>query len=376
MKRKISIICMMFIVLVISIISNIVKATENTAQVYIDYPTQNQNCNDKLYIHGWLMSAVADKSLKLYIDNENTDVTSSIQRYNRPDVTGSIKGYGSAEQNPLAGYKGTVDISQIKDGTHNLIAKVIDNQTGNVIGQTSKTFIVKKYKTQVYIDYPKTNTVYKSSISVHGWVMSELKDKDIKVYIDNNETNTNLKRYNRPDVTGSVKGYGTAEQNPLAGYDGTIYLPNTLIDGAHTVTIRAINPKTNEIMAEDSRKINLKKYNTSLYIDYPVANSTAQTSVNVHGWVMSEQENKEVKVYLDNENTDVTANIQRYNRPDVTGSIKGYGTAAQNQLAGYTGTVDTSKLKEGKHEIIVKVIDSNTKEVLRTRKKNILCRKI
>ena len=69
----------------------------------------------------------------------------------------------------------------------------------------------------------------------------------------------------------------------------------------------------------------------------------------------------------------IYAKLEYYN---VTGSIKGYGTAAQNQLAGYTGTVDTSKLKDGKHEIIVKVIDSNTKEVLRTRKKNILCRKI
>ena len=144
MRRKISIICMMSIIVLISIISNIVKATENTAQVYIDYPTQNQNCNDKLYIHGWLMSAVADKSLKLYIDNENTDVTSSIQRYNRPDVTGSIKGYGTAAQNQLAGYTGTVDTSKLKEGKHEIIVKVIDSNTKEVLRTRKKNILRRK----------------------------------------------------------------------------------------------------------------------------------------------------------------------------------------------------------------------------------------
>ena len=96
------------------------------------------------------------------IDSTQNDVTSSIERYDRPDVTGSITGYGTAEQNPLAGFKGTVDIRQYKDGTHTLIIQAIHNETGEIIGEAEQKFTVQKYNTQLYIDYPIQNAQEKN----------------------------------------------------------------------------------------------------------------------------------------------------------------------------------------------------------------------
>ena len=376
MKKSSYLIVSIFILSLAMLLFPIASKAENEAQIYIDYPMQNEMCKDTLTIHGWFMSAVENKSLKIFIDNEENDITEAIERYDRPDVTGSITGYGTAEQNPLAGYKGTIDIHQYKDGVHNLNIQAINNETGEVIGEVKQTFIIQKYNTQIYIDYPIQNEKEKDTVYVHGWFMSEAENKEIKVYIDNeqNDVTDNIERYNRPDVTGSVEGYGTAEQNPLAGYRGTIDLSNYK-DGKHTVIIKVINTDTNEVIAEDSRNIYLKKYNTQVYIDYPIQNEKEKDTVYVHGWFMSEAENKEIKVYIDNEQNDVTDNIERYDRPDVTGSVEGYGTAEQNPLAGYRGTIDLSNYKDGEHTVIIKVINTDTNEVIAEDSRNIYLKK-
>ena len=226
MKKSTYLISIIFILSLVMLIFPISSKAQNEAQIYIDYPVQNEVCKDTLTVHGWFMSAIEDKSLKIFIDSEENDITEAIERYDRPDVTGSVTGYGTAEQNPLAGFKGTVDIRQYKDGTHTLIIQAIHNETGEIIGEAEQKFTVQKYNTQLYIDYPIQNAQEKNEVYVHGWLMSEAENKELKVYIDNeqNDVTASIERYNRPDVTGSITGYGTAEQNPLAGYRGTIDL--------------------------------------------------------------------------------------------------------------------------------------------------------
>ena len=365
MKKSTYLISIIFILSLIMLIFPISSKAQNEAQIYIDYPVQNEVCKDTLTVHGWFMSAIEDKSLKIFIDSEENDITEAIERYDRPDVTGSVTGYGTAEQNPLAGFKGTVDISQYKDGTHTLIIQAIHNGTGEVIGEVEQKFIVQKYNTQLYIDYPMQNEKEKNEVYVHGWLMSEAENKELKVYVDNeqNDVTASIERYNRPDVTGSITGYGTAEQNPLAGYRGTIDL-STYSDGQHKIYIQIINTDTDEVIAEDSRTIYLQKYNTQIYIDFPEQNKQVSGIVYIHGWLMSEAENKELKVYIDNEQNDVTESITRYNRPDVTGSITGYGTAEQNPLAGFDGRVNINSYKDGEHKVIFQVINTETNEVM------------
>ena len=246
MKKTSYLIVIMFILSLVMLLFPIASKAENEAQIYIDYPVQDEICKETLTVHGWFMSSIENKSLKIFIDTEENDITEAIERYDRPDVTGSVEGYGTPEQNPLAGFKGTVDISHYKDGVHNLIIQAINNETGEVIGEAKQRFIIKKYNTQMYIDYPVQNEQEKDAVYVHGWFMSEAENKDIQVYIDNEQNNVTaeIERYDRPDVTGSIEGYGSPEQNPLAGYKGTVDLGNYK-DGEHTVIIRVINTDTN-----------------------------------------------------------------------------------------------------------------------------------
>ena len=365
MKKRILSILLFISLLTLVFFSN-VKASTNKAKIYIDFPTQNQNTNQTLSIHGWFMSEIKDKSLKFYIDNENTEIKSGIKRYARGDVTSSVKGYGTPQQNPQAGFDGKVDISNLKDGKHTLIVRAIDNKTGEKLGEEKQTFNLKKdYKTNMWIDWPNVNETVGTKVKVHGWVMSNLKDKNVKIYLDNENTDitSKIKRYARGDVTSSVKGYGTAAENPEAGFDGEVDISN-LKDGKHKIIVKVINAKTNETMAQSTREFNVRKYNTSLWIDWPNVNETVGTKVKVHGWVMSNLKDKNVKIYLDNENTDITSKIKRYARGDVTSSVKGYGTAAENPEAGFDGEVDISNLKDGKHKIIVKVINVKTNEIM------------
>ena len=362
------VICSILFILAIAmtLFPAVVKA-QNDVQIYIDYPTQNQICKDELYVHGWFMSPVQNKTLKVYIDNDEKEITSELKRYNRPDVTGSVIGYGTPEQNPLAGYTGTIKIDDIADGVHTLIVRVINNETGNIIGTVSTTFNVQKYKTLLNIDYPKPVATTNSTLYVHGWVMSDLKDKDVKIYIDNSteEAQSDVQRYNRPDVLQAIKDYGTEEQNPLAGYKGNVYLGNDILDGRHTITVKVINPTTNEIMAQETREFFVQKYKVALNIDYPKQNETSKSSLYVHGWLMSDLKDKDVKIYIDGSKTEAQSDIQRYNRPDVLQAIKDYGTKEQNPLAGYKGNVYLgSDMLDGKHTVTVKVINPETNEVM------------
>ncbi len=365
MKKRILSIVLFISLLTLVFFSN-VKATTNTSMMYIDFPIQNQTTNQKLKVHGWFMSEIKDKSLKFFIDNEKTEITSDIKRYNRPDVTGSVKGYGTPEQNPLAGFDGEVDISNLKDGKHTLIVRATDNKTGEILKEEKQSFNLKKtYKTSMWIDWPNVNETVGTKVKVHGWVMSDLKDKNVKIYMDNESTDITdkIKRYDRPDVKNYVKGYGTPAQNPLAGFDGEVDTSN-LKDGKHKIIVKVINTKTNETMMQSTREFNVQKYKTSLWIDWPNVNERVGTKVKIHGWVMSNLKDKNVKIYMDNESTDITDKIKRYDRPDVKNYVKGYGTPEQNPLAGFDGEVDTSNLKDGKHKIIVKVINAKTNEIM------------
>ena len=82
----------------------------------------------------------------------------------------------------------------------------------------------------------------------------------------------------------------------------------------------------------------------------------------VRGWVMSEYEDKEVKIYID----DNEVTVEKEARPDVIEAIKGYGTEEQNKEPGYLGYIDTTKLSIGMHTYKLEILDSNTKQVLAT----------
>ena len=152
------------------------------ATSYIDSPEPNQNIKNNLKIRGWLMCTEKNTGVKIYIDDkELTDA--KIEREDRPDVLKAINGYGTEKENPQPGFKSEINISNLKDGEHTLkIAITVGEKTSKYI-QIQK-FYLKKYNTQMYWDEPDYTETKANEITIRGWVMSELADKEIIVKFD------------------------------------------------------------------------------------------------------------------------------------------------------------------------------------------------
>lgn len=125
--------------------------------------------------------------------------------------------------------------------------------------------VPKQKKGRIYVDTPVNgNTYYSSSnISVQGWKMANVSNSTIKAYIDDKEIEANkITYYNRTDVTNSILDYGTAAQNPKAGFKFNISSSN-LSSGKHTIKIVAYSG--NSVLATTSVNFYL---DTQLHVTY------------------------------------------------------------------------------------------------------------
>ena len=91
-----------------------------------------------------------------------------------------------------------------------------------------------------------------------------------------------------------------------------------------------------------------------MYIDLPNNNQNVKTSVDINGWVMSEDSSASVKIVVDGNEYTPT----RYEREDVLKAISGYGGRSTNSKPGYKLTLDTLNLEDGKYEVEVQVLSS------------------
>ena len=345
------------------------------AKTYTDFPTEIniQEVKGILEVRGWYMSEDVDAKLKIYIDNQ-VQTIQNIVRETRQDVINAIKGYGTEEQNPQPGYIAQIDISKIKNGIHTLKV-VIESRNNEVIATDTRTINIQNYKANMYVESPKgwvETSIFGDILTVDGWVMTDDVNSKIKVYIDGKQqTIKEENRLIRDDVINEIKGYGTQEQNPTPGYSLKIDLSN-IKDGKHTIQVD-IESIAGEVLASNTRNINLKKYDAKIYIEKPIMWGVEKPTLNLGGWIMSTDTESTINVYIDgNERT--FKNFVREERPDVINAIKGYGTQEQNPTPGFSMTVDAFDLTEGTHTLIIEV-KSKSGEIIASDFKNIIIEK-
>lgn len=111
----------------------------------------------------------------------------------------------------------------------------------------------KTPKTKLYIDTQQNKTINSPRhLYVQGWKMTNLYGTKVVAYLDGNTAplNENLIKYQRrDDVLANIKGFGTAEENPLPGFIIDIFTEN-LTEGAHNVIIKAV--LNNKTLAEET----------------------------------------------------------------------------------------------------------------------------
>ena len=317
------------------------------AKTYIDYPVNNALYGE-LVFEGWAMSNDENATYKLSIDgNERDDL--NLERIERKDVINAIKGYGTEKENPLPGINCKIDTENMERGRHSITLTVYSRE-GKILSQQEQNFIVEDSKAKIYIDIPLyDNEKVQSNMKIEGWVMSNDKYADIKVYVDGIEQQIkNYAREKRTDVIKAIKGYGTEKENPLPGFKADIDLSNFL-EGEHILKIDVLTGK-GKIITTLEKKIYLDKYKTKIYIDSPVRDQVVKTTLQLEGWIMSSGENSNIKVYIDDKEIK-NIEIKRREREDVINAIKGYGTEKENPLPGFVAEINTSYLLEGKHTL-------------------------
>ena len=329
------------------------------AKVYIDEPAQN-NIKTELNIKGWVMSEDEEAKLRVFIDNKEKETV--IQRTERKDVIRNIKGYGVGEKNPTPGFEALIDVSNYTDGNHELIIKVVSRE-GEVLEEKRKCFEIRKYNSKLYIDTAE-NENCKYECKIKGWLMTEDEESTIKFYINGEEKEAIIQREERQDVLNAIKGYGGVEKNPLPGYLATINTDG-YSDGTYKLTVKNIS-RNNEVLAEKGIQIRIDSdLKAKMYIDEPAQNNI-KTELKIKGWVMTEDEQSVIKVYIDG--TEKNTSYQRKGREDVIKVVKGYGGVEKNPTPGFETLIDTSHYSDGSHELIIKIVSREGKELEEKRK--------
>ena len=138
------------------------------------------------------------------------------------------------------------------------------------------------------------------------------------------------------------------------------YNVTDLLDGNHTLTAK-LKLDTGEVVETKSVKFNVSKYESLITLDFPnPGNVNKKDNLFIRGWIMSEDSNTTVKVYLDNK--EITEYVDRHEREDVLTLVPGYGGRETNSLPGFSATVDLSNYSTGYHTLTIKAFNHLNEE--------------
>ena len=355
-----------YIVLFILVILNVISvktyaADKYIARTYIDIPAEKMLVNHELKIEGWVMTTDEQAEIKVYIDGQEQQIQ-SIERKERPDVLKAITGYGTVSQNSEPGYIIKIDCSRILDGEHKLEVR-INSRTGEQLTSASTNIDLRKFVAKTYIDMPNNANEYliKDELEVEGWVMSDDENYQIKAYINGEEQEIQgLQKIERPDVLKAIIGYGTINQNPKPGYLLKIDT-SKFISGSYNLEIRIVS-SAGEILTKTNKKVIIQRYTSKSYIDSPEKNETVKPNFTISGWVMTDDENSEINVYIDGENQTIKQ-ITRKERPDVIKAIQGYGGIEKNPNPGFELNLEPSDISNGEHILKIENVSREGKVI-------------
>ena len=328
--------------------------------IWIDTPAVDSTVKNKVSINGWNLSEDAERIVKAYIDDK--DVTTQLKFQKRDDVVNAIQGYGGAKTNATPGFYGSVDISGLKDGQHELKIVLEDKNTTKQLQTKKVQFKIKKYDSLIWIDSPAEN-VSGTTLSINGWNLSENSNREIEAYIDDKDVTTQLKFQKRDDVVNAIQGYGGAKTNATPGFYG-VYDSSNLADGTHKIKILLKDKITKEVYESNEKEFSLKKYDAYITIDYPQAWTNNRDSMYIQGWQLSSLAERKIEVWINGDN--ITDKISTYSRQDAVNAMKGkgYGDETTNEYAGFSGTIDIRNYDSGDYILKVRVLSTKTSELL------------
>ncbi len=350
---------------------NKVEAASYETKMNLEEPVSGKRSAKQLHIKGWVMTNAPQYAIKVYLNDK--EVATITKRVTRTDVLAGVSGCGGSKSNPKPGYGQTIDLSSYASGRYSLKLQIINTQNNQILEQTQRNIMLQNYPTTMNLEEPANGKQVTASMTVKGWVMSELSNAQIDIAVDGTVVKTVQNRVMRTDVLKAIEGYGGSKKNPKPGYQETINLSGYK-DGTHSITVTVKHPTTNEVLETTTRSITLKKYPTTMNLESPSPNSTVTTpNLTVKGWVMSQNANAKIQIKIDGKEVKVASN--RVARTDVLNAISGYGGKTSNPKPGYQETINLDGYQDGKHSIQLNVLNPTTNEVLETTTRNFTLRK-
>lgn len=358
--KSLIIVLVMIILVILLKCSNAIATNSElyVAKVYIDNPTNGCIENKIINLQGWVMSNDTESNIKVYIDGKEKTIE-NITRKERKDVTRGVIGYGTERDNPTPGFSGTIDIENLSTGKHNLTIKIFSRED-KLLAEHTRTFNIEKYIAKMYVDSVGDANTLKVASIIRGWAMSNDKDITFKAYIDNKEQKIEkINREKREDVLSAIYGYGDRKQNPTPGFQMQLDIKQ-IADGEHKLKIQVVS-RNGEILTEWSQHFNVKKYEARMYIDSPNEKITVNKNFNISGWIMTNDKNSKLKVYID----DIEQQIQstkKLARNDVIKAIGGYGGVAYNPTPGFDMQINLeNNIKDGQHKLKIEAFSQDGK---------------
>lgn len=232
-----------------------IKIKKYDGKVYIDNPVTDERVKTNVYVRGWKMTEDENAQIKISINGKEQE-NIKIESESREDVLKAVQGYGGKQKNPKPGFVANIDVSNLLDGKYTLKIDIV-SKLGEIIATVQREIIVKKYDTKICIDSPQTSYVSGNSVYVRGWVMSELKNKQVVIKIDD-EKIEGVNSEQRPDVLEIIKNYGGQENNEIPGFNAQIDLTK-YEKGEHTITIEVHSNEMEETIERVQIKITDKK---------------------------------------------------------------------------------------------------------------------
>ncbi len=338
------------------------EKTQDKTMLNIDYPQTDKINGTQMEVNGWVMSTIADKEVKIYVDGQERKEAITFRK--RDDVIKATKSLnvGGIKENQQPGFKAILNLQDLKDGKHTLKVDVISTD-GKQLATYTKAVNLQKYNTMLNVDYPMTSAIYGLDMEVNGWVMSTTDKKIVKIYVDGQERKEEIAFRERADVITATKksNVGGQKENNKPGFKAMLNL-NDLADGKHTLKVQVITDK-NETLATYTKTFSLKKYNTILNVDYPQTDKINGLHMEVNGWVMSAYPYKNVKIYIDGEER--KEEIALRERADVINATKSsnVGGVKENNKPGFKAILNLQDLKDGKHTLKVDIISNEGKQL-------------
>ena len=352
---------------------------QTKGKLYIDTPSNGSTyyTPSTINVQGWKMANVSNTSIKAYIDN--TEITSStITYYNRKDVTDTIIDYGTATQNPKAGFKFTVDTSKLSAGTHTI--KIVLYSGNTVLTTLNSNFKIDKnlhikYSTHVqYVGWQD----WRQDATTAGTSGQGLRLEAIKIEGINLPEGVTIKYQTHIQYVGWQAWKTNGEVSGTSGQGLRLEGIKIKLEGTKEYSVMyrthvenlgwqewCYDGETSGTMGQSLRleAIQIKivpkvtEVKTKISIDTP-SSQIANTKQLVKGWVMTNIQNTTIKILIDNQEIDLSS-LKRTQRQDVINAIKGYGDEdIYNKTPGFEIYVDFSKYSLGTHSITVQVLNS------------------